>query len=63
MSTEYLRIRTDKGEVAHLAQRMYGGGYRTLCGRNVERAHTEPHLATCWPCLRRAQERGIAVKP
>lgn len=61
--TEYLRVQTDRGKVAHLARRMYGGGWRTLCGRNVERVHTDPHRALCWPCQRRAKERGIEVRP
>ena len=63
MIEKHLRIRTDKGQVAHMACHMYGGGYRTLCGRNVERVHIEPDWSLCWPCRREARRQGIEVKP
>ncbi len=60
--SEWLRVRADHGEVAHLAQQMYGGGWGTLCGRHFERMHTDPQRSLCWPCSRRAREQGIEAK-
>ncbi len=62
MSGEWLRVRTDHGEVSHMAKQMYGGGWRTLCGRNFKRMHTELTLSLCWPCTRYARQQGIVVK-
>ena len=62
MNEKWLRVRTNHGEVAHMAKQMYGGGWRTLCGRNVKRMHTEPNWSLCFPCSRRAKEQGIEAK-
>ena len=59
---KWLRVQTDHGEVAHMATRV-DGGWRTLCGRNVQRMHSSLHRSLCWPCMRRAPERGIKVRP
>jgi len=66
MSEEWKRIRTDHGEVAHMAKKVYSGGYwewRTLCGRNLAKVSSDPNRSLCWRCASRAQEQGIAAKP